>query len=134
CIAGHRPAGAAVPLIRRITEITTGSAPGSDPRLSADGRWWWNGRGWVRAESEDGLWRWDGSEWRPTSDLPGRAPAELVSSLSQLADAAYAQAGAALATRAFEWRPTGDLSDMVRRAQETHRHLLEVQEQLGSGE
>jgi hypothetical protein len=59
-------------------------------------------------------------------------PAELASSLSQLADAAYAQAGAALATRAFEWRPTGELSDMVRRAQETHRRLLAVDEQLGS--
>jgi hypothetical protein len=117
-----------------MTEITTGPAPESDPRLSADGRWWWNGREWIGAESEDGLWRWDGSAWQPTSDLPGHTPAELASWLSQLADGGYARAGAVLATRAFEWRPAGELSDLVLRAQEIHRRLLEVDEQLGSAE
>jgi hypothetical protein len=117
-----------------MTEVTAGSPPGTDPRLSADGQWWWNGRGWIAAESEDGLWRWDGSAWRPTSDLPGRTPAELASSLAQIADGRLAQAGAVLATRAFEWRPTGELSDLVQRSQETHRRLLEINEQLGSAE
>ena len=119
---------------RRMTEIDAGSAPTSEPRLSADGRWWWNGRGWIRAESDDGLWRWDGSDWQPTSELPGRTPIELALSLSKLADAAYSQAGAVLATRAFEWRPSGELSEMVRGTREAHRRLVEINEQLGSAE
>jgi hypothetical protein len=32
-------------------------------RFSADGNWWWNGSGWIRAYSPDGRWRWDGNAW-----------------------------------------------------------------------
>jgi hypothetical protein len=117
-----------------MAEITTG--PETYPRLSADGRWWWTGQTWVRAESEDGLWRWAGSDWVPATPFArsGRGPAELSLALEQVAEGRFAQAGAVLATRAFEWRPSGELSELVQRLQDDRRRLIEIDEQLGSGD
>jgi hypothetical protein len=117
-----------------MAEITTGRE--THPRLSADGTWWWTGQAWVRAKSDDGLWRWTGSSWVPATafGMSGRAPAELSLALQQVAEGRFAQAGAVLATRAFEWRPSGDLSELVQRLQEARRRLIEIDEQLGSGD
>lgn len=37
----------------------------SQPRLSADGLFYWDGKQWVSALSPDGRQRWDGSAWVP---------------------------------------------------------------------
>lgn len=37
----------------------------SQPRLSADGLFYWDGKQWVSALSPDGRHRWDGSSWVP---------------------------------------------------------------------
>src|ERR687885_707526 len=73
-------------------------------QLSADGRWWWDGRWWVAAESPDGLWHWDGREWWTPVPLDDADPAELASSLDQLADERYLEAGLMLARRRREGR------------------------------
>jgi hypothetical protein len=41
---------------------------GPPSTLSADGRWWWDGRRWVPAVSADGAWRWNGTSWEPTAE------------------------------------------------------------------
>jgi hypothetical protein len=33
------------------------------PLHSTDGRWWWNGAGWVPAFTNDHSWWWDGQRW-----------------------------------------------------------------------
>ncbi len=38
---------------------------GQPPKLSDDGRWWWNGQGWMPAYSLDGRSRFDGTRWVP---------------------------------------------------------------------
>lgn len=94
------------------TETTAHRAPARTP-LSGDGRWWWNARRWVAAESEDGIWRWDGSAWRPTVDLSAGRPAELADRLATESEQRYAQAGAILAARADEWGPDGAQRELL---------------------
>src|SRR5918911_1112503 len=91
--------------------------------LSGDGSWWWNGRRWVPAVTEDGLWRWDGSRWRSNSDLDGKRPDELATTLAQLAEDAYARAGVILAERPEEWDAEGELRDLAGRVQAAGRRL-----------
>jgi hypothetical protein len=39
-----------------------------DPiKLSADGRWRWDGTAWVSNLSPDGYWRWNGAAWVPAA-------------------------------------------------------------------
>jgi hypothetical protein len=44
--------------------------PPSVGQLSADGRWRWDGHGWVITDqlSPDGRWRWDGLAWQPVAE------------------------------------------------------------------
>jgi hypothetical protein len=46
----------------------------SEPRLSADGLYYWDGKQWVTTISPDGRSRWDGTRWIP---LPPAAPAPM---------------------------------------------------------
>lgn len=82
-------------------------------QLSADGRWWWDGRLWVAAQSADGFWHWDGREWWTRVPLDQPDPAELASSLNELADERYLEAGAILARRRREWQPPEELAALV---------------------
>jgi hypothetical protein len=98
------------------------SGSGTDPirpQLSADGRWWWDGRRWLAAQSADGLWHWDGGEWWTNVSIDQEDPAELANSLDRLAEEQYCQAGTILARRRREWRTPDDLAALVDEA-----HLL----------
>jgi hypothetical protein len=86
------------------------------PRMSGDGRWWWNGERWLATATPDGLWQWDGREWRPTIELRGVRPGDLATTLALLAEDRYARAARLLVERAREWRPQGELRDLVQRA------------------
>src|SRR2546430_663731 len=36
-------------------------------QVSADGKWFWDGKQWARTLSSDGKWRWDGHAWKSAS-------------------------------------------------------------------
>ena len=40
------------------------------PKVSADGLYYWDGRQWVTTLSPDGRSRWDGSRWVPVQHMP----------------------------------------------------------------
>ena len=44
------------------------------PQVSADGKWYWDGRVWRPAITPDGRWRWDGRRWM-TAQLAVVTPA-----------------------------------------------------------
>jgi hypothetical protein len=48
------------------------SAP---PQYSADGRWWWNGRGWIPVAEPEAAW--GPADWAPFEERRRRAPAVL---------------------------------------------------------
>jgi hypothetical protein len=102
-------------------------------RLSEDGRWWWDGRRWVATSTSDGIWQWDGRRWRPTIEVDGLRARDLATTLAFLAENRYARAGAILAERAREWRPRGELADLVAAAVATRRRLLRVERAFGGG-
>jgi hypothetical protein len=56
--------GLYVEYLRRYTYAMSSPA-NTDPRMSPDGKWWWNGEAWISAISPDGLWRFDGKDWLP---------------------------------------------------------------------
>lgn len=95
--------------------------------MSGDGQWWWDGERWVATSTPDGLWQWDGERWRPTIELRGVRARDLATSLALLAEDRYARAAAILVDRAREWRPRGELSDLVQRAAGVRRRLLRVE-------
>jgi hypothetical protein len=97
------------------------------PRTSADGRWWWDGRRWLPTSTPDGLWQWDGMRWRPTIELRGVRSRDLATTLALLAEDRYARAAGVLVDRAREWRPQGELRDLVARALAMRRRLLRVE-------
>jgi hypothetical protein len=98
--------------------------------LSGDGRWWWDGARWVPTASEDGLWRWDGFCWRPTLDPSRTRPRELATTLTLLAEDRYAQAAAILVERTAEWRPEGELGELVDRAMTARQRLGQIDRAL----
>lgn len=98
-----------------------------EPRTSADGSWWWDGRRWVATSTPDGLWQWDGEQWRPTIELRGVRSRDLATTLAFLAEDRYARAAAILVDRAREWRPRGEARDLVGRAIAMRRGLLRVE-------
>ena len=100
-------------------------------RVSADGRWWWNGRRWVATTTEDGLWRWDGGRWLPTIDLAGSRPRDLACSLTLLAEDRYARAAAILAERAGEWGPPRELRALADRVR--HRSRMQWPDRMLAG-
>jgi hypothetical protein len=101
-----------------------------EPRTSADGRWWWDGRRWLATSTPDGLWQWDGRQWRPTIELRGVRPRDLATTLAFLAEDRYVRAAAILVDRAREWRPQGEARDLVGRAVGMRHGLLRVEAAL----
>ncbi|HSR22995.1 MAG TPA: hypothetical protein VLW53_05565 [Candidatus Eisenbacteria bacterium] len=96
-------------------------------RMSGDGRWWWDGERWQATGTTDGLWQWDGERWRPTIELRGVRARDLATTLAMLAEDRYARAAAILVERAREWRPQGELRDLVHRAASLRGRLLRVE-------
>jgi hypothetical protein len=96
-------------------------------RMSADGRWWWDGERWLATSTMDGLWQWDGERWRPTIELRGVRARDLATTLALLAEDRYAHGAAVLLDRAREWRPHGELRDLVHRASSLRSRLLRVE-------
>jgi hypothetical protein len=105
----------------------TDPEPREQPRTSEDGRWWWDGRRWRPTSTPDGLWQWDGERWRPTIELRGVRPRDLATTLAFLAEDRYARAAGVLVDRAREWRPSGEIRDLVGRASAMRRQLLRIE-------
>jgi hypothetical protein len=97
------------------------------PRTSADGAWWWDGRRWLATMTPDGLWQWDGERWRPTIELRGVRSRDLATTLAFLAEDRYARAAAMLVERTREWQPEGEVRDLVGQALAMRRGLLRVE-------
>lgn len=100
-------------------------------RVSADGRWWWNGREWVAALSADGVWRWDGRSWLPTTDLDQEDAARLADHLDLLAEEAFARAGRILAGHPREWSSGPEAARLVAAAHADLARLEETERRLG---
>lgn len=96
-------------------------------RMSEDGDWWWDGERWVATGTPDGLWRWDGACWRPTIELRGVRARDLATTLALLAEDRYARGAAILVERSREWRPQGELGDLVEDARALRRRLLRAE-------
>lgn len=103
-------------------------------RLSADGRWWWDGEGWVAAVSPDGLWTWDGRRWTFAVEEAEGDPGRLVAELDRLAAERFSEAGAVLASRGDEWEPPPGLASQVALARERLARLEAIEEELDYGE
>jgi hypothetical protein len=89
--------------------------------MSEDGSWWWDGERWVATGTPDGLWQWDGGCWRPTIELRGVRARDLATTLALLAEDRYARGAAILVERSREWRPQGELRDLVEDASALRR-------------
>lgn len=110
-------------------EVATAATPPDIPQrawVSSDGCWWWNGVRWVPTASEDGLWRWDGARWRPALDLSRARPRDLATTVTLLAEDRYAWAAAILVERAAEWRPEGELLELVARTTTTRQRRRRI--------
>ncbi|HEX6548738.1 MAG TPA: hypothetical protein VF134_08365 [Candidatus Dormibacteraeota bacterium] len=113
-----------------MTEPITDTKPAA-PTLSADGRWWWDGKQWLSTLSEDGLWRWDGAEWKAAVPIEATDPEALVEVLDRHVDAAFAEAGQILALRAHEWRRSDPAQEeLVAQAAPLAARLASVDAQL----
>lgn len=106
-------------------KATAETDPGlrEETRLSEDGAWWWSGERWLPTSTPDGLWSWDGDRWRPTIELRGVRPHDLATTLAFLAEDRYARAAGILVDRQHEWRPAGELRELVQRAADMRRRL-----------
>jgi hypothetical protein len=98
--------------------------------VSADGRWWWDGRQWIAAESADGLWRWDGAEWRAAVSIDDEDPVQLSCYLAEMADVRYLEAGTLLARRRRQWCTPDELAPLVDEAYFKLRRLDAIEARL----